>query len=194
MMLASYTVLPQSVLAPSQLYDKFNHVTMSGLRGLSCGCSQFDEGGDCLDPDPCSTGGSAPIISTTGGFTNDITSAATCASFGSGYNAATNQCTFASGNNSGTGSSSPSTTLTTQQQALLGSQITTGAFDIAKLLAIQPGTTLTASGAISQQSAGYPINSTGLSTSLSTSGISSTTLLMLAAVATVFLFGMEGGR
>jgi hypothetical protein len=53
-----------------------------GLSGLGCGCSESDEAGTCLDPEPCTSPGSSPLPPTpplptppTGGITD---SAAAC--------------------------------------------------------------------------------------------------------------------
>ena len=67
MIMPAYTTLPESMLAPSQIADKFNVQTFAGLGALGCDCSQTDDGGDCLDPDPCSTGSTDTGTSTSTG-------------------------------------------------------------------------------------------------------------------------------
>ena len=65
-----------------------------------------------------------------------------------------------------------------------------GLMSIAKLLAVQPGTVMQANGAISRQTAGYPVNTIG--TSLTTS--STSTLMMIGVFALGALFLMNQGR
>jgi hypothetical protein len=64
---------------PMQAFRGFGH-----LRGLGCDCSQSDENGDCLDPEPCSTDtGSTTVTSTpivTTPVTTPVTSGTTCES------------------------------------------------------------------------------------------------------------------
>ena len=66
--------------------------------------------------------------------------------------------------------------------------LTQGALTLGQELALQPGMSISPSGAISQQNPGYPIG-TGVATAIS--GISTTTLLMLGGVA-ILLFAMKG--
>src|SRR5271170_4877812 len=49
----AYTTLPESMLAPSQIADKFNVQTFAGLGALGCDCAVLDEVGDCTDPECC---------------------------------------------------------------------------------------------------------------------------------------------
>lgn len=53
MIMPAYTTLPESLLAPSQISDKFNVQTFAGLGALGCDCSELDEVGDCEDPECC---------------------------------------------------------------------------------------------------------------------------------------------
>ena len=119
MIMPAYTTLPESMLAPSQIADKFNVQTFAGLGALGCDCSQTDDGGDCLDPDPCSTGstdtGTGPTATCdplTGACTSNSTgtpvvppfvdltsltpSAGNCASQGLTYNPSANACSYGS--------------------------------------------------------------------------------------------------
>lgn len=59
MIMPSYTTLPESMLGNSALVQKFAVPAMAGLRGMGCDCSELDDNGNCLDPDPCVT--STPI-------------------------------------------------------------------------------------------------------------------------------------
>lgn len=75
MIMPSYTTLPESMLGAPGIYEKFSSQSFAGLqylpsyqqlaqlRGLGCGCSEVDDSGNCMDPDPCET--SSPIV--TGG-------------------------------------------------------------------------------------------------------------------------------
>ena len=65
MMMPSYTTLPESMLSPSQITDKFNVPTMGGLRGLgACGdCLEYDDSGNCvsIDSTGCDTSSSVEL-------------------------------------------------------------------------------------------------------------------------------------
>lgn len=78
-----------------------------------------------------------------------------------------------------------STGMDPQQLALLNS-ISQGGFTLAKELAIQPGVTVSPTGAVSQQNPGYPIGTTAGSLSVTGQG-SSMLILAAAAVAVVLL-------
>jgi hypothetical protein len=99
MIMPAYTTLPESLLAPSQIADKFNVQTFAGLGALGCDCSETDDEGDCLDPDPCSTG-STDTGST--GSTAAEDSLMDCMNAGyTGYNPNTGSCTTSSGASAG---------------------------------------------------------------------------------------------
>ena|ERR1700722_808119 len=56
MIMPSYTTLPESMLGQNAILQKFDTANFAGLgylRGMGCGCSELDDSGDCLDPDPC---------------------------------------------------------------------------------------------------------------------------------------------
>lgn len=74
MIMPSFTTLPESMLDSSGVQAKFATQALAGLRGmrgiyqgeglsgmarLGCGCSELDDSGNCLDPDPCDTGGTS---------------------------------------------------------------------------------------------------------------------------------------
>ena len=107
MIMPAYTTLPESMLAPSQIADKFNVQTFAGLGALGCDCSQTDDGGDCLDPDPCSTGSTdtgtgptastgTPVVPPFVDLTSLTPSAGNCASQGLAYDPSANACSYGS--------------------------------------------------------------------------------------------------
>ena len=102
MILPAYTTLPESMLAPSQIADKFNVQTFAGLGALGCDCSQTDDGGDCLDPDPCSTGSTGtistgtPVVPPFVDLTSLAPSAGNCAAEGLTFDATNNICSYGS--------------------------------------------------------------------------------------------------
>ena len=113
MIMPAYTTLPESMLAPSQIADKFNVQTFAGLGALGCDCSQTDDGGDCLDPECCpgdpGCGGSIGTGTTTGTISTgtpvvppfvDLTSlapsAGNCAAEGLTFDATNNICSYGS--------------------------------------------------------------------------------------------------
>jgi hypothetical protein len=151
MIMPSYSVLPESTLAPSQL-------GLKGLAGLGQICSDVDPNtGACIEYENFI--GSTPVYSSTPAV----------------Y---TSPPTTPSGSSSGL---SPAV-----QAALIQ-----GGFNLANIATIKPGTTLSPTGSISQQSAGYPIGTLG--TSLTASGLSSMLpLIVVIAVAAMFMRG--GGR
>ena len=102
MIMPAYTTLPESMLAPSQIADKFNVQTFAGLGALGCDCSQTDDGGDCLDPDPCSTGSTGtistgtPVVPPFVDLTSLAPSAGNCAAEGLTFDATNNICSYGS--------------------------------------------------------------------------------------------------
>ena len=62
MIMPSYTTLPESMLGPNAILQKFDAANFAGmgfLRGMGCGCSDsgYDSSGNyyCDDPDACTT-------------------------------------------------------------------------------------------------------------------------------------------
>lgn len=116
MIMPSFTTLPESMLDGSGIAAKFGSQSLAGLRGLGCGCSEIDDSGNCLDPDPCTStfdnstsdcayGGTYPYcnpapstgLSPAGSGTTSPTSTvpAFCASVGETYNPSTDLCNVA---------------------------------------------------------------------------------------------------
>lgn len=67
--------------------------------------------------------------------------------------------------------------------------LTAGAFDIAKLQTVQPGTVLTPGGGISMQQTGYPIATSG-----SVAGISTTSIMLVAGIGLIAILALGRKR
>lgn len=52
MILPATPILPDFTAAPSSVWSAFG---TASLAGLGCDCSEVDDSGNCLDPDPCTT-------------------------------------------------------------------------------------------------------------------------------------------
>ena len=83
-----------------------DYSALQALRGLGCGCSSFDEDGNCLDPDPCNTDGATGGGTITGMsicYAGDSGSAgckqlqADCLAAGGSWNSTTAMCNMPSG-------------------------------------------------------------------------------------------------
>jgi hypothetical protein len=172
---------------------------MWGYRGLGCGCSEIDpDTGACLDPDPCDTS-----LPTTTAVNPDLTTpVATCPA---GYVMSNGQCVNpiipGTAESSGTPSSSglvidpttggyvvPASNNTAALAALLG-QVAKSGMTLAQLEAIPPGTVINPNGQIIRQATGYPITSTGISTTLTSIGSSPIIWLLLGGVVLVMAMG-----
>jgi hypothetical protein len=187
------STLPDSTLSPSDIMAKFSPQSLAGLghgpfgfAGLGCGCSESDENGDCLDPDPCVPDtsdlpinsptlplypvvapGTTPVTTVSGG----TSTSSLCSSSNSSDQALCNLLQTGTGS---TSTSSSSGGLTNTQLASLASQLAAGASQAAIL---------------SQLPAGYSIKNGSIvapSTSL-LSGSSGTILLFLAIGVGLFI-------
>ncbi len=173
-----------------------NQVSLSGLRGMgyNCGdCMSTDDSGNCTlyDTADCSTtspvvgGGTvdpsgtvAPIVSCDGSGCNNITSPATCASFGNGYDSATGMCTFGA-----SGSSSGSSANQSQQLAIAIAQ---GGTQVAKIIAAgATGVTVLPNGTIV---------SPGATNVGALAGAGSSTMIVVIALLAAFMFMNKGVR
>jgi hypothetical protein len=205
----SYTTLPESMLGMDAVVQKFQSSSLAGLRGLGmrgiyqgskfptfsglgCDCSELDDSGNCLDPDPCTTtvdtGSSIPITSS-GSLTmncpgdpgcpgnTDLTPteiaqtgaavASYCSSQGLTYNSSTQLCNVPA-----------SSGLTASQIAA----ITAGATKVGIVAAAgATGATVLANGTV--------IGSGGASTALASTLTSMIPIFVIGLVAFVFLKG-----
>ena len=180
-------MIPTPTVSAGQtlVQDAFSSQTLSGL-GQSCGdCQQYDDNGNCLSIDTVDCT-SAQLASFNSGNPTvnsiDLTNLVPGQVPGQGGSAA-NQSTVVLPSGTTTATTT-STGMTTGNLALLNT-IAANAGTIGKELAISPGTTVSASGAVSQQNPGFAIPGTSVSASLA--GSSSTLLLLAAVVAVAFM-------
>jgi len=154
----------------------------TSLSGLGCDCSEIDNDGNCLDPDPCSssTGATTGTLTLPGFSTLPIVQTPTQAGETVVPSATPTSPTAVA-----------STGMTAQQYALY-SQILNNAGTLGKELAITPGTVVTPQGAVSQQNPGYPIGGTGFSSVLG--GVSSSSIMPLALLAIGAIVILQMGR
>jgi hypothetical protein len=162
--------------------ESFNSRTLAGLG--ACGdCLSYDSDGNCqeIDTADCSAGqlaswGVAPATSSI--TLNPLVPGATMTT---GTLANPPATVYPSSTTATT-----STGTTAAQLALLNT-IAQNAGSIGKELALSPGTTVSASGAVSQQNPGYAIPGTSVSASLGSSG----STMMLVAVGLLAVFMMS---
>lgn len=209
MIMPSFTTLPESMLDGSGIAQKFGTQSLAGLRGLrgiyqgeglsglGCGCSEFDDSGNCLDPDPCVTGttdtggSSTPIVSDCayGGTypncdpapsttVNTAQAAATfCSQNGLTYNTSTQLCN----------TPPAGTTLTSQQQAALNQQLANSGTQLAKILAAgATGVTVLPNGTI--------VGSAQTGSSLATLGTSLSNFMPLLLIAFLGIVALKAGK
>src|SRR5271166_4561043 len=169
----AWSVLPDSTLAPPEVLAKFSSAAMAGLRGLGCGCSETDDTGTCLDPEACA---SAPL--TAGcpgspgcpGYVDPSVNTAIQAAL-----PATPDTTVATS----TGALAPGYTIPNQSSAAwanVAAALVKGGMTLAQIQSIQPGTVVSANGAILRQATGLAVpvpGATNLGLGLSTTGSSS---------------------
>jgi hypothetical protein len=219
MIMPSFTTLPESMLGASDIQDKFNVANFAGLgylRGMGCGCSQLDDSGDCLDPDPCGT----PVTDPGGTFTasdcayggtypncnpapsqSSSSSSSGCPS-GQSIDPATGLCASPGSTvsaycasqglpyNSATGLCTvPSgTTLTAAQQAALDQQIVKGGSQLANLIAAgATGATILPNGTVIGSNGAAVASTASFTTAIT--GMMPVILLGLLAV-----FALKGSR
>jgi hypothetical protein len=133
----------------------------TSLSGLGCDCSSIDDNGNCLDPDPCSS-----PTNTYGASTGTVSLP--------GFGPLPVQTPVQAGETV-VPSATPTAPNTTQATGMtaaqyqLYSQILSNAGTIGKELALTPGTTVSANGAVSQQNPGYPIAGTGIAQAFNSS-------------------------
>jgi hypothetical protein len=143
----AWPVLPDSTLAPDAVLQKFR---VRSLAGLGCGCSETDDTGTCLDPDPCE--GPAPLTAGCPGSPG-------CPGYVDPNLNLDIQNTLAQ---------LPTTTVGTQKGYVMPSQnsaawanaiaqFAKAGMSLAQLNMIQPGTVLSANGAILRQAPGLPV-------------------------------------
>ena len=175
----AYTVLPDSVLSPGEVAQKFQGRSMAGigraqfrrgLRALGQTCTTYDPvDGSCLD-----------TIQTSGDSSIDL-SYPTGTSVGYPVTGASGQ--------PATGPSGSSVINWTP----VANSIATGLIDIAKLETVQPGT-VQQGGTTIRQTAGYGVPVPSTSTVLGLNTTTSSSVLILAAIAAVALVFMSKGN
>ena len=154
--------------------------SLAGLAGCG-GCYEFDDSGNCISQDmtTCDSGS---------GFTTGTTPPSSI-TWDPGF--ITGTIPPASVNPSGTpvAPSSVSSTGMTAAQLSLYNTILKNAGTIGMELALQPGVSVSPTGAVSQQNPGYPVVGTPLGTALGLTGSSSSTMLLLlvGVVAVMFM-------
>jgi hypothetical protein len=170
MMMPSYTTLPESMLSPNQIYEKFNVPTMGGL---GCGCSIILDDGSCEDPESCDSSGTSSSVSDCayGGTYPNCNPAPSSAG-----------TVISSGGSTSTGTNSSG--LTAAQQAALDATILKGGLSLAQQLALQPGQSLVGTNVVSGGVSGASL---GLS-----SATSNVMPLVIIALGAAVLFGMRG--
>jgi len=148
--------------------DRFGVQGLAGLADVQC------------DSEGCYETSTGAIVSSTPTGTQ-VSGNVACDSQGC-YNITTGA--VLTGSSAGSGASPSATDWTSLLNTLAKSGTTLAAESM-----LSPGVSVSPTGAVSQQAAGYPIG-TGVATAIS--GISSTTLLMIAGLAVLVLFA--GGR
>lgn len=215
MIMPSFTTLPESMLGASDIQDKFNVANFAGLgflRGMGCGCSEIDDSGNCLDPDPCSTPVTTPVFDASdcaygGTYPNcnpapaSLTSGTSSCPSGQSVDPATGLCASPGSTvaaycasqglpyNSGTGLCTvpAGTTLTQAQQAALDQQIAKGGSQLANIIAAgATGATILPNGTVIGTGGATVATSASIATAIT--GFMPVILLGLLAV-----FALKGG-
>jgi hypothetical protein len=188
MHIPAWPVLPDSTLAPGAVLQKFR---VSSLAGLGCGCSQTDDTGTCLDPDPCPpppSSAGCPGSPGCPGYIDPNVNAAIQA-------AIPTQPDTTVQTSSGTvvaGYTVPSQSSTAW--ANVAAALVKGGMTLAQIQSIQPGTVVSANGAILRQSPGFSVPVTSSTTNLGLSASGSSGLLIAAAVGLAVVVMMSGRR
>src|SRR5271166_5181422 len=184
MHIPAWSVLPDSTLAPPEVLAKFSSAAMAGLRGL--GAQVCDESG-CYDDGTTDTGNTVvtlpypagnPAPSTPPLGTGPCTCTfgfESCCPGASSFAAATPDTTVATS----TGALAPGYTIPNQSSAAwanVAAALVKGGMTLAQIQSIQPGTVVSANGAILRQATGLAVpvpGATNLGLGLSTTGSSS---------------------
>lgn len=181
MMIPAYQTLPEmpTVLSSRQMFGK--------LSGLGCDCSTYDDSGNCLDPDPCSTIPTTPI---------DVTNLPTTASGLNPFLETTGTLTLPTSAPSSPATGAPASPATSAASAAataaefnLGTQLAKSGLTLAQEVAAQPGMVIGPNGQISYQNPGYPV---GIGGSITTPSSSTMIMLAVLAVGAIAVFGMRG--
>ena len=210
-----WPTLPQSDLSPFQVQQKFN---VSALGSLGCDCSDIDpESGVCMDPDPCDMSGGPsvsllppstfnpqPSLPTTSlpqmgppplatGSTGDLSSyfasiGVTPPPPGTPINIPTTNGQTTTYVNQGTAASP-------NYVPLLTSAVQ-GAVNLAALMTVKPGQTITGPGGVVISGGGVLPTGTVLAGNTVTASVTSNTMMLMAllAVGAFALFSSKGGR
>lgn len=181
MMIPAYRTLPEmpTVLSGLQMFGK--------LSGLGCDCSTYDDSGNCLDPEPCSTIPTTPI---------DVTNLPTTAVGLNPIFETTGPLTLPTSAPASPATGAPASPATTAQSAAataadfnLGAQLARSGFSLAQEVAAQPGMVIGPNGQLSYQNPGYPV---GIGASLTTPSSSTMIMLAVLAIGAVAVIGMKG--
>ena len=184
----AWPVLPDSTLAPAAVLEKFR---VRALAGLGCGCSETDDTGTCLDPDPCE----APPLSAgcpgspgCPGYIDPNLNAAIQAAIPSQPDTTvqTSSGTVASGYTIPSQSSA--------QWAAVAAALVKGGLTLAQIQSIQPGTVVSANGAILRQATGLAVPVTTSNTNLGLTASGSSGLIIGAVVLLAAVVMMSGRR
>jgi hypothetical protein len=187
--LPSYTTVPESLLGSNRaaILQNFQSVSLVGLRGLGCDCSDTDSEGNCYDPEPCSpTTSPAPITTPVTPVTYAGAGSYQCANGTMATdicdcpeNVLTPAC-------SGTGATSGSGSgLSPSQQLALDTAIAQGGANVAKIIAAgATGVSVLPNGAVISPGAAAV-------TGITAAG--GTTIVLVIAVVFAFMFMSKGG-
>jgi hypothetical protein len=161
-------VLPDSRLAPAQIRAKFNSRTLAGIGSCGDQIGTDESGAPIYDTASC-TGSAWPTPVYTGepGTSTPGTYQPTTVSAGTGISAG------------------ELAAITTAMK---------GGIQLASILAMNPGMTVSPNGTITYQNPGYPIQIPGTGTLPATLGGISTTTLMLVGVGLVVVVSLLGSR
>jgi len=220
MMLPSYTVVPDSMLSPSQVQDLFASKSMAGLGdlgglgGLGVRAAPVRR---VVRPQVLARRRAAIQriksrlgISGLGCDCSMVDESGACmdpdpcsgsGSTGSGGGTSTTVLNYpgmptgtvtytGGGSSTGTPASTPSGTTSTNWTPVI-TAATQGILDVAKLEAIQPGTVQTSTGATSRQTTGYPITSQTGTVKIGSTVLSGTTVLLIGGGLLLFIFMMS---
>lgn len=166
--------------------------------GLGCGCSQLDDSGNCLDPDPCTPPADTGSVFTCPAGETEVNGVCTApSSCPSGMSLVGGVCTETSCPSGMTlsggvcvdaatgGYVAPSGGTSTAAWAAFAAQLAKSGMTLAEINAIQPGTVVGANGTIIRQAPGYPVSATGTSIATALGGSSSGILLLVVGLGLV---------